>query len=159
MKYDISTVRVPAQRVVSIRSRIRESDVPDFIGSAFAEIYGFLTDSFIEPSGHPCVLYHEFGSTIDAEAAVPIDRDVTMGGRMAVRTLPATTVARTVHVGPYERLGDAYAALAEWASERDLTAAGPVREHYLTGVADAVSPDLYRTRLEMPVMPVAAAIG
>ena len=159
MSHQITEVRIPAQRVLSVRSRVPEADVPEFVGTAFAEIYGLLRDRSVEPSGHPSVLYHEFGAMIDVEAAVPVDVDVPTEGRIAVVILPGTTVVRTLHVGPYERLGDTYAELTRWISDRDLAPAGPVREHYLTGIADGVAPEDYRTVIEMPVMPVAALTG
>jgi effector-binding domain-containing protein len=155
MNYAVTTFRIPAQRVVSIRSRVRDADLPEFLGMAFAEIYGYLTDTDVEPDGHPSVLYHEFGPEIDAEVAVPIKTDVVPAGRMTVRCLPAMTVARTWHVGPYELLSEAYAALTRWTKDRDLAPVGPVREHYLTGVADGVPPERYRTVIDLPVMPVA----
>lgn len=156
MSYAITTVQVPTQRVLSIRSRVRDVDLAETLAIAFAEIYGSLADNDLSPAGPPSVLYHVFGAEIDAEVAVPIEQDVVPEGRMVVRQLPATTVARTLHRGPYERLAEAYTALTRWMKDRDLAAVGPVREHYLTGVADGVPPERYRTVIDMPVIPVAA---
>jgi effector-binding domain-containing protein len=155
MKYAITTVSVPTQRILSIRSRVREGDLAEFLGMAFAEIYGSLADQDVRSAGPPSVLYHEFGHEIDAEVAVPVDRGVVAEGRTVVRSLPPTTVARTLHRGPYERLAEAYTALDRWARDRDLATIGPVREHYLTGVADGVPPERYRTVIDLPVVPVA----
>ena len=68
------------------------------------------------------------------------------------------TVARTLHVGPYEDLGAAYRALTEWIDRNGLEAAGPVQERYLNGPGDGATPAEYRTEVEIPVVPGAVAV-
>jgi effector-binding domain-containing protein len=104
------------------------------------------------------VIYHEFGSQgIDAEVSVPIVRQVMATGMIKSRMLPAMTVARTVHVGPYDQLGEAYAALRDWIREHGFEVAGPVEERYLNGPGDRVATSEYQTEIEMPIVPQVVA--
>ena len=106
----------------------------------------------------PFVIYHTFGpNLVDAEVCVPVAGDILCVGRLATRLLPGVTVARTVHVGPYEELGAAYAALIRWIGPRGFEAAGPVRERYVEGPGREALPADYRTVIDLPVARAAVA--
>lgn len=161
MTYVITTRDLAQQPVVSIRERRVEQAIPEFLGGAFGELFGTLGLLGATPVGPPLVIYHEFGPDgIDAEVCVPVDRGVKATGRMRYRVLPAMTIARTLHVGRYEDLTAAYAAVADWIPGTGFEAAGPVQERYVNGPGDHVTPAEYRTEVEIPVAPVAAvALG
>jgi len=151
MAYDISRLEEPDQSIVSVRGRVERSAMPDFIGRSFGEIFGHLQGQGIDPSGEPFVIYHEFSPTdVDVEVCVPVTREVAPSGAITLRLLPGATMARTLHVGPYEDLADAYAALTHWIGQQGLEAVGPVRERYLDAPGD-VPPTAYRTIIEMPI--------
>jgi effector-binding domain-containing protein len=62
------------------------------------------------------------------------------------------TAASTLHAGPYEEIGAAYAALQAFLQERGHEAAGPPREVYLVGPAQASDPGTYRTEVLWPIL-------
>jgi effector-binding domain-containing protein len=161
MHHVVSTRHVEAQAIVSIRARRPQDDLPAFLKAAFPDLLGRLRLLGVSPSGPPFVIYHEFGADgIDAEVAVPIDKPVTATGKVESRVMPAMTVARTLHVGPYEELGEAYAAVSGWITDHGFEAAGPIQERYLNGPGDRVASSEYRTEIDMPIVPlkVAAAV-
>jgi effector-binding domain-containing protein len=159
MEYVIAAREVGPQTVFSIRDRRASPDIPGFLSEAFGELFGRLSLLGVRPAGHPFVIYHAFGpAEIDAEVCVPIAEVASATGRIRSRELPAVTVARTLHVGPYEDLGAAYRALTEWINRNGLEAAGPVRERYLNGPGDGATSTDYRTEVEIPVAPAAVAI-
>jgi effector-binding domain-containing protein len=159
MDYVITTHDAPELSIVSIRDRCPTGGIPGFAGGAFRELFGRLHLLGVAPAGHPFVIYHEFGPDgVDAEVCVPIDRLVSASGTIKSRTLHAQTVARTVHVGPYEDLGAAYAVLTHWIGSKGFESAGPVRERYLNGPADQVSPTEYRTEIEIPIVTAPVAV-
>jgi effector-binding domain-containing protein len=159
MEYVIATREIAAQAVVSIRERQASPDVPGFLSGAFGELFGRLGLLGVQPAGHPFVIYHAFGpNELDAEVCVPVAQAVQAAGRIQSRELPAMTVARTLHVGPYEELGAAYRALTEWIERHGHEAAGPVQERYLNGPGDAASPADYRTEVEIPIVHAAIAV-
>ncbi len=163
MNAPITTVVVPEQRVACIRDHIIGSGIPEFIGGAYAELYGYLAARGVEPIGEPLVVYYDFGPEIDVEAAVPVPDDLVIdpaapdAGRIQVGLLPPATVAQMLHVGPYDQLGTSYDALHHWIEDHGLAVVGPVREHYLNEPG-AVPPAEYLTRIEMPVVEVAAFV-
>jgi effector-binding domain-containing protein len=152
MRDDIMMLAVPEQPVISIRGRTTQEDLPAFIGRSFGDIYAHLGLLGVIGNGRPFVIYHGFSSgQIEAEVCVPVSREVSATGRIQTRILPACTVARTVHVGPYDDIGLAYAALNDWIDERRCSVAGAYRERYLVGIDDGVAPAGYRTEIDVPV--------
>jgi effector-binding domain-containing protein len=158
MTYEFATHQIPATGIISIRDQIVPDAFPAFLGGAFPELFEFVGRHGIATLGHPFVMYHAFGpDVIDAEVCVPVVAPGPTTDRIQARTLPATEVVRTLHIGPYEELGSAYAALTEWVSDHGFVSGAPVRERYLTGVTDDVPPSAYRTELDMPIEPAATA--
>ena len=154
MDYQFSTHEMAPQPIASIRERHPTSDMPQFLGRSFGVLFGRLEELGIRPAGPPFVIYHEFGKdTIDAEVCVPVLAIVVGGDVFESHELPATTVVRTLHVGPYTELGDAYEAITGWIEMHDTQAIGPVRERYLNGPGDGLEPAAYMTEVEMPILP------
>jgi effector-binding domain-containing protein len=157
MPYEILDRHVPEQLVLGIRKQLPMSALPAFLGESFGRLYTAVPSLGAHPLGMPFVLYHEFGpDLIDVEACVPVDRTVEPGAPVRAFTLPAADVAMTTHVGPYEGLAEAYAALSAWIADHGYRSAGPVRERYLNGPSDGTPPSEYRTEIEMPIEVVAA---
>ena len=159
MDYVIGTRELEPQVVLAIRAHHAQHDIPGFLSGAFGELFGRIGLLGIRPAGAPFVIYHAFGpSDIDAEVCVPISEPASATGRIQSREIPGLTVARTLHVGPYEELGAAYRALTEWIDRNGLESAGPVQERYLNGPGDGVTPAEYRTEVEIPIVPAAVAV-
>lgn len=165
MSYVIATQEHAQQPIVSIRDRRPRMDLPEFIGKSFSDLFGRLGLLGVDPAGPPFVIYHEFGpDEIDAEVCVPIAQPVSVttsaaaATKLHARVLPAATVAGTLHVGPYEELGNAYTALTDWIHGNGLEAAGPLLERYLNGPGDVVTPADYRTEVELPIVHAAVAV-
>ena len=160
MVYAIARRDVPEQRIVSIRERLATSDMPAFVGRAYRGLYGYLGRSGVTPGGEPFVIYHSFGPDgVDAEVCVPVTVEVAPTERIVARVLPATTVAETLHIGPYDELGEAYSALTGWIGFHGLEVVGPVRERYLNAPGPDVPPEAYQTVVEMPVTEAAIPVA
>jgi effector-binding domain-containing protein len=156
MSYEIDTRDVPEQPVISIREHTAMASIGEFLGSAFGELYGHAGRTGVITSGPPFVIYHAFDPVeVDAEVCIPVIGTAEPAGRITARVLPASTVAHTIHVGAYDRLGVAYEAVQTWITQQGLEAAGPYRERYLTG--PEVPQELHRTEIELPVTPAPVA--
>jgi effector-binding domain-containing protein len=154
MDYSIAIRDLAQQQVISIRERHARAELPTFLGRAFGRLFGDLGLLGVRPAGPPVVIYHQFGlDDVDAEVCVPVGQAVHASGMIQTRVLPAVTVAGTVHVGRYEELGAAYAALQEWITDHEIEAAGPIQERYLSGPGNEVQPARYRTEVEIPIIP------
>lgn len=67
------------------------------------------------------------------EAVFPLTAPVVDAGRIHVIDLEGGPAVQTLHVGSYDGLHGAYAALERWLQDQGATPGGPVREVYLTG--------------------------
>jgi len=162
MVYEMSVIEVPQVRVLAIRGQRPPDDLPAFLQGCFHDLYAHLGLLGVAPAGPPFVLYHAFGPDgIDAEVCAPIRVPVEATGRLATRIVPAATVVRTLHVGPYEAIAGAYAAQTRWVEEHGYQVDGPVRERYITGPggqAGPGDPETYRTEIDTPIMRVTVAV-
>ena len=160
MSYDINQHELRAQPVISIREQLAQEQLPAFFGRAFGELYAHLGRHGTPPRGEPFVVYHAFGpGGIDAEVCLPVPTVVPATDRITYKELPAMTVVETLHVGPYDELGQAYLVLDQWIDDHGFLAAGPVRERYLNEPGPGVSPATYRTIVQIPIAPVAVPAG
>jgi predicted transcriptional regulator YdeE len=64
---------------------------------------------------------------------------VSESRRVKVRTLPASTVACTIHNGPFTTIGEAYNAIGKWITDNGYRITGPCREVYLQSVEERQS--------------------
>lgn len=158
MPYLVTVEQLPEQPILSIRDRRPISAIPAFMGEAFGALFRHLGTLRVSPTGPPFAIYHAFGpDTVDAEICVPVEGMYPVAGTIHARILPATQVARTVHIGAYEDLGAAYEAVMAWVSTHPFEASGPAQERYLTGPGDGARAAAYRTEVEQPITPVKVA--
>ena len=160
MTYDITRRDVPDQHIVSIRERLATADMPAFVGRSLGDLYGYLGRLGVTPTAAPLVIYHAFGPDgVDAEVCLPVTDEVAPTDRIMSRILSGVTVAETLHIGPYDGLGEAYSALASWIGLHGLETIGPARERYLNAPGPDVPPQAYQTLVEMPVAEAVVPVG
>ena len=160
MAYDINQHDLRPQPIIAVRERLDQAKLPAFFGRAFGELYAHLGRHGVPPRGEPFVIYHAFGPNgIDAEVCLPVPTVVPATDPITYQELPAMTVVETLHVGPYDELGQAYLVLDEWIDDHGFEAAGPVRERYLNEPGPGVPPQTYRTIVQIPIAPVALPVG
>jgi effector-binding domain-containing protein len=64
------------------------------------------------------------------ECGVEVVQPFAGDGRVFCSSTPAGMVATAAHLGPYDRLGEAHAALRTWCAEKGHALAGPFWELY-----------------------------
>ena len=154
----IAVHQVEPQAFVSVREHCQQRDIPGFVERAFGELYRRLWEMSIAPSGRPFVIYHAFGPDgVDAEVALPVRERIAETEHVMNGALPALCVARVLHLGPYDAIGDSYSALATWIEDHGYQTSGPVLERYLLGPRDGVPASRFRTEIEMPLVQEAVA--
>jgi len=72
--------------------------------------------------------------------------------RIQFRALPAVKAVCIYHRGPYDRLGDAYAYLAEYVSKNGYTPLGQPRECYIDGAWNKPDPADWLTEIQFPIL-------
>jgi effector-binding domain-containing protein len=144
--YAVVLREVPAIPVRSQRKTI--SNFPQDLMGMFQAVMTEIAQAGKAPAGPPFVLYfdEEFNpDKVDVEVAFPV-----ADPEIATRTLPATLAATTVHVGPYDKLERAYAAVYGWANENGYESVTPMRDIY-TNDPENTAPDQLVTEVILPV--------
>jgi AraC family transcriptional regulator len=154
MTHSIQVVDVEDRTVLARELIAEETELGHAIETTLGAEYQYAEASGLHPAGPPFVVYrdrvgaHRWSIEICAPIAeVPAG---TPPGDLGVEWIPAGRVAKTVHRGPYETLGEAYDDLAQWIGEHGYTPAGPPREIYLS--EPETPPEEISTIVEIPVM-------
>jgi len=153
MQYDVHVRETTDQPVATVRGHSPVAGMPEFFGAAYGEILGLIGSAGIRPAGPPFAIYHDPDfkeEDVDLEVGFPVTEPVASAGRVVGRVLAGGPVASAIHVGPYDQVGPAYRAIAEWVQEHGHEMAGPPREVYLVGVGMA-EPAEYRTEIVFPI--------
>lgn len=143
--------QIPSRSVVALRDTI---DLQD-INQLFGEIFAYLGQHRINPTGPPIGIYHdeEFREqNLDVEIAVPVVGTVPDGDRIQGRELSAVeSMACIVHEGGFDTLGGTYGQLMGWIEANGYRMCGPVREIYVRGPESGGDPSTYITEIQLPV--------
>ena len=133
--YDVVIITVPDMLVASCHVTIPTNDqVPQYLGRAFNETYDYVRKQGAKDTGVCFALWHSFSDEYeneDAEAIVPIDRQINETDRVKVYQLPAAQVAAVVHQGNFADFTQGHAALLEWIYVNEYIIVGPYREIYI----------------------------
>ncbi len=71
--------------------------------------------------------------------------------RIKFRTLPETKAISIYHRGAYNRLGEAYAYIMEYASENGYKTSDLPREVYIDGIWNKENPEEWLTEIQLPI--------
>jgi effector-binding domain-containing protein len=149
------------QPVLRVRVSVPVAELAAAQGEALRALWSYLQHHGVRPAGPPYVRYHTFGETgTDMEVGIPVPVAVAAvgEGRVTAGQLPGGTVVSAWHLGAHDRLGDAYAGLQAWLTERGHQPAGPGWEVYhwidLNQEPDPArwpDPSTWRTQLIQPI--------
>ncbi len=135
--------------IASVRKEIAQTELGEWIDDALGQIFPALGTAGLHPTGPMVCRYHtwaddrtdcEIGFPISGPAPGGLESSETPGGRSAV----------TVHVGRYEGLGNAYAALSDWMESEGVAPGTGPYEVYLDEMG-SVPPDEMRTEVVWPL--------
>lgn len=132
MSYEVSLVDLREQRTAVVRGHADTSDgIGDFLGGAFGEVMGLVERQRLQPAGMPFGRYRITADGVDIEAGIGVDGDLVPEGRVEVSSLPGGRTARTMHVGAYSGVAEAYDAVARWLKDHGYVSTDAPWECYL----------------------------
>jgi AraC family transcriptional regulator len=166
MDEQVHVTTLPSQQVLVVRRQVTLASIAAGMDSAFSALWQHLSDSGVQPSGPPFVLYLDVPEgEFPIEVCVPVGTGAvgaqgvgTQGvGAQGVgaqgieaRELPGGEAAVLVHRGPYDGLARSWQALTQWVQDSDRRPGGPPREVYVTDPRSCAPEDL-RTELVIPL--------
>lgn len=127
MSYQIELTESKPIITAVIRSQIPAHELARFVPAACGEVWSFARSAGLRRPGRHTALYLDGGFV---EVGAEVSEPFTGNGRVRCSQLPGGTVATTVHFGPYQRLGEAHAAIREWCAAHGYRFSGTLWEIY-----------------------------
>ena len=147
--YDVEVEDLAPQPAAVVRAHVASEDIESFLGGVFEEVAATAGQQGLQVAGPPFGRWTPGDGGFDVTAGFPVTGRVEARGRVEADELPGGTVARTLHTGPYDGVGAAYAAAFDWLAGHALVAAGEPWESYLDG-PEVAQP---RTLVRVPCSP------
>lgn len=149
----IGVQRLQAQTIAVVRGTARGEEIGAFVGTAYGDVISALGAQGLGPVGAPIIRYSleamDGGGQAEVfvlEAGFPCDPGFVGDSRVEVAALPEGDAVVAVHVGQWQELGEAYAAVEAHFAEHGLERTGDPWETYL----DGPEADPHRTVLTAP---------
>jgi DNA-binding transcriptional MerR regulator len=155
----IERLAVPATEAAAITATIdADEDTIPWILGALGELRATVAAQHITVTGLAGGIYaDELFTEARGEATlfVPCTGEIRPAGRVTSVIVPDAELATIVHAGPHTGLDRSYGALAAYVAEHELAVPGPIREYYLTDLADTLDRERWRTRIGWPIFQIA----
>jgi DNA-binding transcriptional MerR regulator/effector-binding domain-containing protein len=154
----IEHLAVPTTPAAAITATIADDDDTIlWVLGALSELRGTLAVQDIPVTGQAGGIYaDELFTQARGEATVflPCAGEIRPAGRVKSVIVPEAELATIVHAGPHTNLDRSYGALAAYVAEHALAVPGPIREYYLTDLADTSDQEGWRTRIGWPIFQI-----
>ena len=145
---DITIKKIPELQILSIKYQGKYSECGIYMGQLFKIAKGnfagqvfnrYLDEGYKEGNANieVCISIKKRIDTKDAEYKI----------------LPPTKVISTIHIGPYDQVGNAYKRLLDYKNENNIEFKEPCREIYIKGPGMIFrgNPKKYITEVQFPI--------
>jgi DNA-binding transcriptional MerR regulator len=144
----------PATPAIAVQATVAREDLYAWWQGAIGELTATAHAHGLRRTGpvgglYGEALFHEGRGP--ATVYLPCDGEVRAVGRVVTLTLPPAELAVARHDGSLRDVDRTYGALAAHVIKHEIGVAGPLREHYLRGVADTADPAEWQTEIGWPV--------
>ena len=133
MDYKITVEAASPLTLAAVRETVPVSGIARAWKTALDKVWAFLRANQVPNSGLNVFLYHHperMGDAMNIDFGVQVTNTFENAGEVRCVETPAGSVAQTVHVGPYDRLGEAHAAIHQWCKANQRQIAGASWEIY-----------------------------
>ena len=140
------------QHALIVKRRVARSEIAATIAESLGKTFPYALQNGLAIAGRPFVRYSDVGpGLMTMETGTVIATPAPGAGEIEPITLPGGPAAVAVHMGPYDKLQDTYAAMERWMQERGVRAAGAPWESYITDPAEHPDPANWRTDVFWPI--------
>lgn len=154
MLYSIAKQELAPQPVLVIRKRVPRADIAKAIAETLGRIFQYAQSRGAAFAGQPLTRYLDWGpGVLTLEIGMPVlaAPAVESGAEVRADVLPGGPAAVTTHIGPYDELNEAHAAVQIWIEQNGLRAAGAPWEIYVTDPGEVPDPAAWRTAIFWPL--------
>lgn len=141
MAIEVSLQLVSARTLAAVRRQVRVDQIAGAWKPALDQVWAFLRQNRgLRTDGHNVFLYHHpanRNAPMDVDFGVQVTRPFERRGEVFATETPTGKVASALHIGPYERMGEAHQAIHSWAATNNLSFAGKSWEIYGDWTDDA----------------------
>ena len=131
MTYTVVTKHVDPQITAVVRRQANLKDLAQVVPNACGEVWNFVRSSNLPRPGRNLALYLDCdGELLDLEVGVEMPQVFAGNGQIVCSSTPAGLAATAIHLGSYNRLGEAHTAIRRWCSDNGHALAGPNWELY-----------------------------
>ncbi len=148
MSNKIEVKSVQEQPALTIRTTAKPQDLGPVMGQIIPKVWQFTQQKGIELSGPPFALYHSFSEdAVDFECGVPVKIQAEGEGDIQASTIPGGEAAATMHIGPYDKLGETYGILENWMKAQGYRTDQVCWEIYWTDPREVANPAEWQTEV------------
>jgi effector-binding domain-containing protein len=119
MQYEVVVEAAQAGLIAAVRAKVPISGIAQAWKPALDQVWAFLkANSGLHP-GHNLFLYHHpehRNEPMNIDFGVQVPHAFEPEGNVHCVETPAGEVAKTVHIGPYDRIGDAHNVIHAWCA-------------------------------------------
>ena len=152
MTYSIAKKQIAPQPALVVRRRIKPDEIAKVLGGMFGQVFMYAQQSGAALAGRPFARYLEWGPGLcTLEAGLPVAANHPGEGDVKSDTLPGGFAAVTTHMGPYDQLTSAHAAIQQWIEAEGLKAQGAPWESYINDPAEHPDPKDWETEVYWPL--------
>lgn len=145
-------IRTEPIRTATIHLCVPWAKMREVMGPGLAELHAALAAQGATSLG-PWFNHHFRMPTdsFDFEICLPVDKQISPVGRVKPGELRGAVVARAIHRGPYDGLGEAWGGLKAWIAAQGHVTASDFWERYLVGPEANPDPKSWSTELNWPL--------
>lgn len=143
--------RVEEMHTLAMRVTVSVDELSQTMGRVYSEIASHMQERGIPFAGAPYARYYNMDmAALDVEIGFPVAQAAVGTDTIKPCVLPAGKALVEKHVGPYERIEDAYNRLMAYVDEQKLNTNGEAYEFYLNDPAHT-KPEELMTEIRFPL--------
>jgi effector-binding domain-containing protein len=140
------------QPAAVLRLTVPPEDMPKVMKPGIDEVFAAVAAQGIKPAGPWFSHYLKMEPRRwEFEIGLPVATPIAPVGRVKPGELPARKVARTIHRGGYEGLGESWGEFSNWIKSQGLTPDADLWECYVIGPESGPDATKWRTELNRPL--------
>src|SRR3954462_411981 len=128
MQYDVQLDSEPGSPIAVVRRCAKPPELGKVIQECCGLVWNVMRSQNVAGAGRHVAVYLD--DAINLEVGVELPTPFAVHDEVVGSNLPIGPVARTVHFGPYQLLGNAHDAINAWCKTNGRTLAGPRWEIY-----------------------------